>query len=978
MSPRRLLAALLLLVPLPAAAGQYSPNFYPDGSCTPKDFAFVRHDGWFHVFYIRHHAWVPFEQNETELGHAMSQDFLSWTYLPPVLPVRPDSWDRSHVWAPSIVRKDGLYYMFYTGVSCEPGLPLTQSIGVATSPDLMEWTRRDAPVYTLASAPWAYADTTTDRATFRDPFVMADPAQPGRWLMYFCAAPRIDTLSMVVGMAESDDLLHWSDRGPLWTTHVTAAAGDSTTESPHLFDHDGTWYLFYSAYATTQLRWWTGPDPTGPPETWTYHGDVTSLFLGDSWVPHHYASESLRDGTLDYFAFIGPGTIEFRQIRWDGQGSFLFVPPDLRHVVSMAWDRAWAAENDSVPLTLVTVHPDGLPIPIEAVRLRSDGGETPVAPAALGLPEAVTPVSDTTRLVWRARWVADPQDTARDMRLVVRLAERTAATGPIAITPQPPLELVSMTWEPGTVAYDGRATLSLAARHTVLRRVALETALVTDAGPVPVTPHAVGLPDTLALAGDTTRVVWDARWYAEPADTGRSVTLPPTLPPGAAPLRLAVRPAGGGIAAQSITVPPPGPLGGVALRWDADSVAGDGVATLTLTAANGRGRVLGLEATRQLGSGPVPVESIGLPAGVALSGDTTRVTWAARWLADPADPLLPMTLTVQVAGQGPAAPPLVVVRPAALQVVGLAWSRDTVAHDSTAVLSIAAHHWRWQSVTLRTGRLVQGKWVSVPPDSFGLPARVTLTDEVTTVPWTACWRSNPPDTTSPLGLMVGIDEGSALAPMLVVQPPRFEVLGLCWDSLRIRIGNPARLSVAARHWRWRTVILEGRTLEPGGEAPISLAALGLPEELLLTSDTTRVQWTAALPPGRPDSTMVLLVRIPDSGARAASVAVLGAGSQPAAVADEPVVREGLRLVREGREWSLAVSLRGAVSDVRIDLFDAQGRHVRRLHGGPLPAGLTRVRWDGRSEAGAASPAGLYFARLTSPRLRATARLVRLR
>ncbi len=53
--------------------------------------------------------------------------------------------------------------------------------------------------------------------------------------------------------------------------------------------------------------------------------------------------------------------------------------------------------------------------------------------------------------------------------------------------------------------------------------------------------------------------------------------------------------------------------------------------------------------------------------------------------------------------------------------------------------------------------------------------------------------------------------------------------------------------------------------------------------------------------------------------------------------------------------------RAATIDLAI--FDAQGRRVRTLASGDRAAGAASVRWDGRSEGGAAVPAGTYFARL---------------
>lgn len=49
----------------------------------------------------------------------------------------------------------------------------------------------------------------------------------------------------------------------------------------------------------------------------------------------------------------------------------------------------------------------------------------------------------------------------------------------------------------------------------------------------------------------------------------------------------------------------------------------------------------------------------------------------------------------------------------------------------------------------------------------------------------------------------------------------------------------------------------------------------------------------------------------------------------------------------------------------VVLFDAPSRMVRRLHEGQLPAGETRLSWDGRDDAGRDVPAGVYLVKVTT-------------
>ncbi len=69
---------------------------------------------------------------------------------------------------------------------------------------------------------------------------------------------------------------------------------------------------------------------------------------------------------------------------------------------------------------------------------------------------------------------------------------------------------------------------------------------------------------------------------------------------------------------------------------------------------------------------------------------------------------------------------------------------------------------------------------------------------------------------------------------------------------------------------------------------------------------------------------------------------------------------------------------GARGQVELDVMDVQGRRVRRLVSGALPAGRHAFVWDGRDGRGARVPAGKYFAELRSAGIAARSSIVRLR
>lgn len=64
--------------------------------------------------------------------------------------------------------------------------------------------------------------------------------------------------------------------------------------------------------------------------------------------------------------------------------------------------------------------------------------------------------------------------------------------------------------------------------------------------------------------------------------------------------------------------------------------------------------------------------------------------------------------------------------------------------------------------------------------------------------------------------------------------------------------------------------------------------------------------------------------------------------------------------------------------IRLEIFDAGGRAVRRLvDGAGLNSNSIAIEWDGRDQTGGKAPAGVYFVRLTTGRFTASRAIIRL-
>ena len=429
------LAAALAFCPRPAAGSWMTPPY----GTRAKDFALVKHDGEFHVFYIRREIEAPFEETEVDFGHAVSTDLYVWNHLPPVLGVRDSSWDRHHVWAPSIVRRDGVYFMFYTGVTDEPPGPrLWQRTGIATSTDLMNWNRLDQPIMTCASVPWSVCDSMNAAMAFRDPCVVPDVVQPGRWLMVYSAFAGSDPTSMVAGLATSSgDFLEWQDHSPLWITH-RPITGNGLVESPSLFEHDGLYYLFFTTSHLEQLRFAVTPDPAGDPGLWSYRGSLAAMLGLDTsaW----FASEHLKDGLVDYFAFVNGDRVDVREIEWEAGGTFSLRQPDVFHIVRMRWSADSAQAGDTLVLTIESTNGYGRPFPYEVLAVAPDGSESLIAPSEMGVAEPPTLWSSTVEWTWTLHTLPDTLPGGVLPRLVVRTTDRTCESRALHLRPGGPPE----------------------------------------------------------------------------------------------------------------------------------------------------------------------------------------------------------------------------------------------------------------------------------------------------------------------------------------------------------------------------------------------------------------------------------------------------------------------------------------------------------------------------------------------------------
>ena len=198
--------------------------------------AFNRADYWVWDFWLaddgeRHHLFYlhapkslgnpELRHRNARIGHASSTDLREWTDYGQALDAgAAGSFDGSATWTGSVVRcPDGLWRMFYTGsrfLSPDSNANI-ETIGLATSTDLFEWTKQPGPICS-ADPQWYETLGTSNwpEEAWRDPWVFWGQADQ-LWHMLVTARSKDGTEPDrgVMAHATSPDLLLWTVQTPL-------------------------------------------------------------------------------------------------------------------------------------------------------------------------------------------------------------------------------------------------------------------------------------------------------------------------------------------------------------------------------------------------------------------------------------------------------------------------------------------------------------------------------------------------------------------------------------------------------------------------------------------------------------------------------------------------------------------------------------------------------------------------------------------
>lgn len=206
----------------------------------------------YHLFFLsapRALADEGLRHRHARIDHAVSTDLRDWQVLGTALERGAlGDIDETAAWTGSVVRgDDGRWHMFYTGarfLDCYPDQANIETIGVATSWDLVHWTK-DAGVRVSADGRWyeRLGDSSWPEEAWRDPWVFRAPDGSG-WQMLITARGNHgrDDQRGVIGLATSPDLRTWHVQPPV----SAVESGFAHAEVPQTVEVGGRWALVFS------------------------------------------------------------------------------------------------------------------------------------------------------------------------------------------------------------------------------------------------------------------------------------------------------------------------------------------------------------------------------------------------------------------------------------------------------------------------------------------------------------------------------------------------------------------------------------------------------------------------------------------------------------------------------------------------------------------------------------------------------------
>ena len=194
------------------------------------DVAVLQDDGKFKM-------WLSW-RTQVCIAYSESSDGITWTAPIEVLkPIPSSSWEAHELNRPTVIKKDGLYKMWYSGQMLPYREAGYSSIGYAESEDGIHWRR-------LAEQPVMTYDTPWEAHSIMCPHVIFDNAD-NLYKMWYSGGNNHEPDA--IGYAESEDGLHWRKyaENPVLEKSAENPWEQYKVLASYVLKHDDWFYMFY-------------------------------------------------------------------------------------------------------------------------------------------------------------------------------------------------------------------------------------------------------------------------------------------------------------------------------------------------------------------------------------------------------------------------------------------------------------------------------------------------------------------------------------------------------------------------------------------------------------------------------------------------------------------------------------------------------------------------------------------------------------
>ncbi len=280
--------------------------------------------GAYHLFYLKDYRDEVGHGLGTPWFHLVTRDFVHFEDWGEALPRGATEAQDLWIFTGSVIERDGIFHIFYTGHNRHvqmPGRPV-EGVMHAVSTDLRTWTKDED--FAL------FAPPDYEPNDWRDPFIFLHE-ETGEYRMLLAArktnGPRRNR--GCTALAVSRDLRQWDVRPPFW-----APDEYFTHECPDLFRIGDWWYLVYSTFSercVTHYRMSRSLDgPWLAPAHDSFDGRAyyAAKTAGDGERRYLFGWLPTRDGEKDDGGWQWGGSVVVHEVMQQPDGTLRVRVPD--------------------------------------------------------------------------------------------------------------------------------------------------------------------------------------------------------------------------------------------------------------------------------------------------------------------------------------------------------------------------------------------------------------------------------------------------------------------------------------------------------------------------------------------------------------------------------------------------------------------------------------------------------------------------